>query len=348
MTTLAAAPIGLPGSLAAAPDRRLGGACAEIARRLRAPVGFVRTLTFISLEFVPYAFLIYLGVVLLLPQGGRRWPGAANLVGALRFGAFMAALLTINLGGLSVDEIFRHSPTLWISEGGVCAVIVVALLVPTPRSDLEVYERQLLQASVFVLAVAGLLFAGAVIVPQVRWERVAAAAAVVTGFGISFAATRRSVRAWLIPGAVAVAGLTLLTGSGARLQGGIGDHYVRVSQVEALQPSYRRAVGTMTVNLNGMHAGGRVVDLALSVGVGRLRIILPALAAARLDVRVGRGSVFSTIRGEIDGVDVHQRLSGVSPFRKSDPTVRLRITASVGIGSVDIERAGGNTEPGSV
>ena len=337
------------------PRRVLGGACAELARRLNAPVGFLRGLVVVACWFSPRLVLVYVAAVLLVPRGMRRWPGWGNLIGGLRVGVLYGVLFAVAGGGVLGSPMFDQSPAVWITQGGV-ALVTIVVLFASPGVDSERHQRELALASLALIAVAGALVLGMIVAPQIRWEQVAAAVVVLTG-GVLVVGGRRA-RGLLLPAVVAASGLVLLAASGARLQGGIGHTHVRPVRLAALAPSYRLAIGTLHVDLSALAASGRVLTLTVSVGVGDLELTVPATATVEIDAHVGRGSFFTTLPGNaslpVTGFAIHRRFSSAALSGSTGPAIspsalarlrsqlamRVRVDADVGIGTLRIDRGG--------
>lgn len=320
------------------PSRILGGACAELARRLNAPVGFIRGLVLVGSFLSPAVFWIYLGAVLLVPHASRRWPGAGNVVGLLRVGLLVAVVQTTFSGRLGVDDLFNQSPQVWIPQAGLCLITLLALLLSWPEGEDQ--DAALATSALAVLAVAALLILGMALVPGLRWERGAAVATVLVGAGLLIQTRRGNGRALVLPAVVAASGLMLLTASGARLQGGIGDLDARPVDAQAVHATYRRALGTINLDLSSLASGPRAVTVALSVGVGHINVMVPSQAVVQLDARIGRGTLMPPDAGPRIGLGIHQvkTYSPAAPPSASD--LRLRVSAVVGIGTLSINRPG--------
>jgi hypothetical protein len=334
------------------PRRVLGGACAEIAWRLNAPVGFLRGIVLVACGLSSRLVFVYVATGLLIPHAERRRPGWENVVGALRVGLLFGVLYAVSSGGILGSPLVDQSPAVWITQGGLLLATIVALLAAPPIVGPDLGDRELALASLALIALAGVIVVGMVLAPQVRWEEVAAS--VVVFIGVVLVVGGRRARALLLPALVAACGVVLLAASGARLQGGIGRADARPVRLGTPSHSYRLAIGSLHVDLSALRAGHRPRTLTVSVGIGHLDLTVPATAAVEIDAHVGRGTLFAELASgpPVTGFAIHRMihsaaLSGgnggaISPAAaarlRSHPAMRLRINAEVGIGTLQIDR----------
>jgi phage shock protein PspC (stress-responsive transcriptional regulator) len=90
----------------------------------------------------------------------------------------------------------------------------------------------------------------------------------------------------LLPMAVTASFIT------APLEGGIGDlRYAPMTGAE-LRPEYRLMGGRLVLDLTGLSLGPRSVEIAVSVAVGGVRVILPEGASVQMEARVGAGATY--------------------------------------------------------
>ena len=344
------------------PRRVLGGACAELAWRLNAPVAFLRGLVIVACWFSPRVTFVYVAAVLLIPHGARRWSGWENVIGGLRVGVLYGVLFATASGGVLGSPLFDQSPAVWITQGGLLLATLMALFASPSIVGSDLRDREVALASLALIAVAGALVLGMVLAPAVRWEEVASAVVVFTG--VVLIVGGRRARGLLLPAVVAASGVVLLAASGARLQGGIGHTDVRPVRLATLAHSYRLAIGSLHLDLSGLPASRRVLTLAVSVGIGRLDLTVPAGAAVEIDARVGRGTFFTTLGSvlPVTGLAIDRRinsaaLSGATGPAGSaaeaarllaHPSLRLRINAEVGVGTLQLDRGAiASSGPGS-
>ena len=106
--------------------------------------------------------------------------------------------------------------------------------------------------------------------------------------------------------------------------GGVGDNQVTPI---TLEPEYRWAIGSMTIDLPEVAAPGGTVEM--SVGIGELVVIVPTGASVLVEADAGLGEV----------VVFGQTESGVSPeVTVGDNAADLHIVVRVGIGKVEVRR----------
>ena len=75
------------------------------------------------------------------------------------------------------------------------------------------------------------------------------------------------------------------------LTGGIGQRRVDVSSVDQIAPSYDLAIGELVVDLRDVDFEGQRIEVETSVGIGSLRVFVPAGVGLELDADVGIGEV---------------------------------------------------------
>ena len=160
----------------------------------------------------------------------------------------------------------------------------------------------------------------------------------------------RRARALLVPVALLAACAVLLASSGVRLQGGIGNRSLQPLAVTSSHPTYRRAIGNLTIDLSAMRPHAGVVTITASLGIGDLNIAVPSGADTTASLHAGRGSLeaLTCTRRLTSGTFlpryvVNQTLAvsstatqpGCGPALRH-PLLRLRIVASVGIGTLTL------------
>jgi phage shock protein PspC (stress-responsive transcriptional regulator) len=325
----------------------LGGVAAELSERLAVPVAFIRTLLVLASFAQGDVWIAYVVVTLLLPRGGQRRPNATNLIAVARVGIALGLVWGLVGGDLSPTQgLFDQSPAVWITQCGVCLVGLLALLATgRPASERDVVrDRATVRAG---LPVAGLLAGisvGVILLPSVRWERVLEAATVLAGLAILLPGRPGRAADRIVPAAVLAAVTIFLAGAGARLEGGVGNTQLAPTSPAAIAPSYRRAVGDLTIDLSGLARQPATVVLSASVGIGRLIVDLPTDAQISLVERVGRGELYDR-RGVHSGVDLRRSavIGAIDPRTGRTlgrPRLRLRILLSVGVGHVEIDQTG--------
>jgi hypothetical protein len=187
-----------------------------------------------------------------------------------------------------------------------------------------------------------------VLVPGISWERWLAVVAAGGGIGVVVGVGRG--RAWsaslIAPSAVLAAASVMLATAGVRLEGGVGNRRVAVASVAGVAPSWRRAVGDVTIDLTALRArpGSAPVDVRATVGIGDLEVIVPSGAQVSAVEAVGRGQI-SRLAALRWGFDLRRTVVAADEDQRTgrpvaEPGLRLRIAATVGIGQVEIRRVG--------
>ena len=328
-----------------------GGVAAELSDLLAAPVGFIRVLMAVAILAQPGLIYLYVLAALAIPRGGRRLPGWSNAIAVARIG--LLYLLVRNLlsaNGALINNggtVFSQGPAAWLPFAGASLfgiVMVVAGGRPSAQRDPR-RDRRVVLASLVVLAGLGVVTLGVQVLPSLRGEWAVGVLAVLGG--IALAAGGRRTQASLVPVVLLGVCAALMLSAGVRLQGGFGNETVTPGGANALAPAYRRAIGNLTLNLTALPARTALLTINASVGIGDLHVIVPAGARVRATIHVGRGSVQVLTCTTKYGIDPRYRLdqnTSVSIAAQQpgcggalrDPTLRLRITASVGIGVVAV------------
>jgi phage shock protein PspC (stress-responsive transcriptional regulator) len=111
---------------------------------------------------------------------------------------------------------------------------------------------------------------------------------------------------------------------------GVGDHVYAPATAASIAPSYRLGVGNLRIDLSSIQPGASELHVKAKVGVGELRIVVPDGVPVQVDARAKLG-------------DVHVlRLtdSGRNAVVRTGSRGGYVIDASVGLGRVDVVRAG--------
>lgn len=145
--------------------------------------------------------------------------------------------------------------------------------------------------------------------------------------------------------ALAVVSLVIVAGgaflgavavTGVPLTGGVGRQVWQPDSVTQLQPVYRLAVGSLTVDLTHVDFGPGTHSVTASVAVGQLVVDVPRGVAVDVVAHSGIGTVTYGTSGP-------QAFAAVPPTTPSvfgAPPTRLVVTADVGIGQVELQRGG--------
>jgi phage shock protein PspC (stress-responsive transcriptional regulator) len=319
-------------------NRLLAGVAGGIADRLNAPVAFIRFFMALAALWAPWTIAAYAGAALLIPASGRSRPDWDNLVGAGRLG-LLFAVPQLAFQPLEIGEPPGGSAGWWVASWVLLAVGAAVMLSADyrrGRGRSREEARSTVLGAIPVAGCAALLAAAILLFPDVRWERLVPLGAIAGGTALLLAGRRE----YVAPALLALAAAAVIVSSGARLDGGVGDMRVAPRDPSAEPIVVRRAVGDVTIDLGAVRRGAGPVHVEASVGIGDLAIRLPPGTRARLDARVGRGSIepWALSRDSmIQGFDRRlvrvDRVVGGRPRRAS-----VRIEANVGVGAVRISQ----------
>lgn len=123
--------------------------------------------------------------------------------------------------------------------------------------------------------------------------------------------------------------------TGVPLTGGIGQRVVQPTTTAQLQPTYRLAVGSMTLDLTRVPFTAVPRTVTASVGVGQLVVDVPAGAVVAVRAQSSIGPVTYGAAGQ---ASFEVPTGAVGPF--GPPRPQLVIDAQVGIGQVRLLRDG--------
>jgi phage shock protein PspC (stress-responsive transcriptional regulator) len=322
----------------------VAGAAAAIAGRLRIRAGWVRTfLVLVSFaKFWPVLGL-YALAALVVPHAGRRLPGGANLVGLLRLATVAAAVALTPVVSLDPSGILGQGPDAWVPVGGalLAGIAVFAASGRTASAAPAGEDRRIAASALPGVGLAAVVAIVVLLWPSVRADIVLSLGLVAAGAGVAALGDRLRATTAVVPLALLAFLAVVLVGSNTPLRGGVGDLSVAPRGSPAAL-TYRRAIGNLTVNLRGLRRGGpSVVKVVASVGIGRLRILVPDAATGTVDIRIGGGTEVDSYAGLPRGGFLLHRtaalrsLGGGRP-QNPDRTVRLFITASVGRGCLEV------------
>ena len=203
---------------------------------------------------------------------------------------------------------------------------------PRPRSPLGWYVYAAVLIAIGVLALVS-----QVADVEVEPGQFFGAALAVMGIGLVIGAWWGRARILillamlLLPLAVAASFVT------APLEGGVGAPRFTPANAAELRDEYRLMSGTLTLDLTELSVGRRPINIAASVAVGQLVVILPRDASVELRARAGAGVV-----SLFDGYDVGTSLDNVFVRHHQYGTTYV-LDLEVGIGDVlVINDIGGN------
>src|SRR5215210_1861815 len=186
-----------------------------------------------------------------------------------------------------------------------------------------------------ILCVCGLIAVGGAWAAAAGGETVVAIVVIAAGVAILAGAFVRPVR-WLVLPAVALAlSAGLVAGSGLDLDGGVGERDYRPASAADLRDTYQLGMGELVVDLRQTDLPPGDVPLAIDLGVGEARVVVPEGVCVATDAQVGIG--------EARTFDLHNEGINVDLDDRPDAgaaTTRLLVNADVGIGSLRIGRSG--------
>jgi phage shock protein PspC (stress-responsive transcriptional regulator) len=338
--TASPAPVVRPSLRRRVDQRMVAGVVGGIADWLNAPAPFLRFLVLVGSTFSQWVSIAYIVATLVIPARGRDRPGWDNLVGLGRFAVlFLGPALAFS--SPMDDDLFEGAPGLWLSLLALELVGLAVVLSSTyPSGPTAQRARSSVLSALPLAGFAAVVLAGIALFPEVRWERAAPVGVLLSGAALIVGARTGRWRPLVGPAVVAALLGMVTVGTGARLQGGIGDEVFRTSSTSP--PAQRVAVGDLRVVVTDLPEGGRPATVRASVGVGTLRVVLPRRARVVLDARVGRGAyeLGGLRRGSGFGVRLHNPRLFLLPDPPRSPGPTVRVIAEVGLGSLDVHAVG--------
>jgi hypothetical protein len=130
--------------------------------------------------------------------------------------------------------------------------------------------------------------------------------------------------------AVLVAAASVATVFHVAVSDGVGERTYQVAGVTDVQPEYRLGVGTLRIDLRGARLPIGETPVDARVGIGELRVIVPADVALRVKATSQAGEV-NVLGLADDGRNAEVRLA-------DDGRRVLVLDARVGLGTVDVVR----------
>jgi hypothetical protein len=126
-----------------------------------------------------------------------------------------------------------------------------------------------------------------------------------------------------------------VSAAGIDLDGGVGERDYRPASALDLREEYELGMGELIVDLRQTDLPAGDVPLAIDLGIGEARVIVPEDVCVATDAQVGIGEA-RTFDRRNDGVDVDV---DDLPQASAD-TTRLLVKADVGIGALRIGQSG--------
>jgi phage shock protein PspC (stress-responsive transcriptional regulator) len=314
-------------------NRVIGGVCAGLGRYFNVdPILF--RIGAIALALVGGAgVLLYLAALVLIPSeaaDAAAQPPTEGRNRALTIAVVVVVLLVawpFLLGGglIAVGILF---PLAFLVAAGVLVWWIVSGEGPSGDAG-DIARRAALGIGVLILC--GIIALGGAWAAAAGGGTVVAVLVIVSGLAILAGAFMKPVR-WLILPAVTVAlSAGAVSAAGIDLDGGVGDEVYRPGSASELRDRYELGIGELEVDLRNTDLPAGDSRLAIDLGVGEARLIVPEDVCVATDADVGVGVVrlFDRDSGGID-VDVFDE-----PV--ADPgTTRLMVNADVGLGALNV------------
>jgi phage shock protein PspC (stress-responsive transcriptional regulator) len=154
---------------------------------------------------------------------------------------------------------------------------------------------------------------------------------IASGLAILAGAFLKPVR-WLILPAVTLAlSAGAVAAAGIDLDGGVGDKTYRPASAADLRDKYQLGMGDLEVDLRNTDLPAGDQPLAIDLGVGEARLLVPEDVCVATDANVGVGQIDVFDRGT-GGVDVDL----VEELDAPPDTTRLVVNADIGLGQLSV------------
>jgi phage shock protein PspC (stress-responsive transcriptional regulator) len=305
-------------------DRMIGGVAGGLGRHLGVDPLAIR-ITFVILTFAGgLGLLAYLLCLLFVPTDDPAAPplkwGLARTVGA---GLLAVAVLAI----LVPDWFWGPLLPLLVVAGAVVYLLLRMLREGGATSAGRAAARiaigivlVALATGGFVAAAAGSALGGGIIV---------AGLVIACGVGLVGGAFRGGARWLIVPALLLALPLAAVAATDLDVRGTWGDRTFHPGSVAELERGYEMGVGSMKVDVRDLELPPGRTDLRLDIGMGEIKVLVPADLCVTTDADVGMGAV-NAGEGEQGGIDLD-----VVDHRSVAPGVRqLHVIADVGIGAV--------------
>lgn len=321
--------------LRARSGRMIGGVCAGLGRYFDVDPIIFRIGAVVLTLAGGAGVLAYVAALLLVPSedsgsdapapGRNRWLVIGGVVILLSLtwpfllgGGFLMAGLLVPLAFLVAAGVL----VWWFVSG------------EGPAGDAgDVAKRAAL--GIAILAVCGLIAIGGAWAAAAGGETVVAIAVMAAGVAILLGAVLRPVR-WLVLPAVTLAlSAGVVSAAGIDLDGGIGERDYRPASASDLRDTYELGMGELIVDLRQTDLPAGDVPMAIDLGVGEARVIVPDDVCVATYAEVGVGEVRTFERTD-EGVDLDfEELPEAEPG-----ATRLLVRADIGLGELRIGQSG--------
>lgn len=309
-------------------DRMIGGVCGGIARYLGVDATVVRIATVVLALIGGAGALLYVAALLIMPSDS---PAAGSEPGGLKPLAIVGVVLLLLVGwpfilggGFMVAGLAVPLAILTLAGLGVWWLVSGE---GPGGNGRDVARRAALGIAVLIgcgaIAIAGGLAAG------LGGGTVVAALVILAGVMLVAGAFVGGVR-WLIPPALSLAlAVGFVSAAGIDLDGGVGERNYRPASADSLRESYRLGMGELVVDLRDVDLPAGDTPLALDVGIGAVRLIVPedVCVASAAEVGIGGVDVLGRDNGgvDLDWEDRPRAAAGGS---------RVVVDAEVGVGAL--------------
>ena len=228
-----------------------------------------------------------------------------------------------------------------LGGAGILVYLAAVLVIPEEGSDQSFAERVLSERNERPWPLIGLGIVGVAI--AVLLAHAAAGAGwvlvLIAGLVVLWMSRREKKRRGIVVAVFAFAGIFVAAIATATviafawfnvsLNDGVGNHTYQPASISDVKAKYDVGVGNLRVDLSQLGSVTKETHVKASVGIGKLRIIVPRDTAVSVNARAKLGEMF-VLRHHDNGRDAAVRF-GHGP---------LVIDASVGAGRIDVVRAG--------
>jgi phage shock protein PspC (stress-responsive transcriptional regulator) len=312
--------------------RVLGGVCSGLGRYFNVDPILFRVGAVALVLLGGAGLLLYLAALILIP-GEPEGSGMPASTSGRSVGVVVGVIVLLLIswpfllgGGLIAAAILVPVAALVIA--GVLVWWLVSGEGPSGEAR-DIARRAALGVGVLILC--GVLAIGAGFAAAFGGGTVVAILLIVAGVALVAGAFVRPVR-WLILPAVLV-GLSAgaVGAAGVAFDGGFGDRNYTPTTRADLRDKYELGVGQMDVNLSQVDLPPGDTPLEVDLGIGEVRLTVPADVCVATDADVGVGQ--ARVLGQAnDGVDVQ-----VVDRREAPPAAkRLILNADVGVGALRV------------
>jgi phage shock protein PspC (stress-responsive transcriptional regulator) len=339
-------------------DRMVAGVCGGLGRYFDVNPTFYRV-GFVVLTLLGGAgLLIYGAAVLVMPADGQNESIVEEAFREHRdrpgrlIGIGIAAIAGISI--LSHAQLWPHGDFAWVlllfaglvlfvsqrrarrgttdtvSESGQATT---AVLPPRRRRSFSLT----LAALGFIIVAAGTLAALSSWGVDIPWAVALAVAAVSVGVALVGGAFLQLRIGGLVVIGLALGVAAILASTiDIKLNDGIGDRSYSPASLAALHDDYQLGIGSLRLDLGRLSLPPGETHVKTDLGIGELRVIVPADASVRVESHVGWGDS-QVLGNEENGHNVHTAV--IRKAGRSAPT--LVLDAHVGAGQIEVERAAG-------